>query len=80
MSRRPKRATTARKVRRPAAKQTADPLDGLITAGAKALDLSIDPAWTPAVRTHLRVTLAHGAKVAGFGLPDETEPAPVFKA
>jgi len=79
--RRLKKATTARKVRRrPAARETADPLDGLITAGAKALDLSFDPAWTPAVRTHLRVTLAHGAKVAGFGLPDEAEPAPVFKA
>ena len=77
---RPKMTRAARRVRKAVAKAKPDPLDGLITAGAKALELSIDKTWMPAVRTHLRVTLAHGAKVAGFTLPDGTEPAPVFKA
>jgi len=56
------------------------PGDDFITAGARALGLAIDPAWMPAVRGHLEVTLRHGTAVADFPLPDETEPAPVFKA
>jgi hypothetical protein len=32
------------------------------------------------VRRQLQVTLAHGAKVASFALPDDAEPAPVFEA
>jgi hypothetical protein len=42
--------------------------------------LAIDKSWMTAVREHLRVTLAHGAKVASCPLPDDAEPAPVFKA
>ena len=34
----------------------------------------------PAVRGHLQVTLRLGALVAAFALPDDAEPAPVFKA
>ena len=55
-------------------------LDELIAASAAALDLNIDPAWLPAVRRHLEVTLRLGAQVAGFELPDDAEPAPVFEA
>ena len=63
-----------------AAKPKRDPLDDFIAAGARALDLKIDRAWMPAVRMHLQVTLRHGAQVAAFALPDDAEPAPVFKA
>ena len=59
---------------------TSDPLDAFIDAAAAALQLPIDPAWKSAVRGHLQVTLRHGATVAAFALPDEAEPAPVFKA
>ena len=55
-------------------------LVAFIEAGAKAMDLPLDPAWMPAIRAHLRVTLAHGAAAGDFPLPDETEPAPVFQA
>jgi len=55
-------------------------LDELVKASAAALDLKVDPAWLPAVRGHLEVTLRLGALVAGFDLPDEAEPAPVFEA
>ena len=90
MTRRPRKAKTVRKASRknrstsrkaakPAA-PTRDPLDDLIAAGARALDLKIDEAWMPAVRGHLQVTLRLGALVAVFGLPDDAEPAPVFKA
>ena len=55
-------------------------LDDFIAAGARALELKIDKAWLPTVRSHLEVTLRHGALVASFALPDETDPAPVFEA
>jgi hypothetical protein len=55
-------------------------LDAFIGATARALDLPLDPAWKPAVRDNLKVIFAHAAKVSEFPLPDEAEPAPVFKA
>ncbi|MBX9824141.1 MAG: DUF4089 domain-containing protein [Xanthobacteraceae bacterium] len=88
MTRRPKKQRIARKAAKTAkrskpAKQVkppAHPLDPFIAAGARALELKIDKAWLPAVRSHLEVTLRHGALVASFPLPDETDPAPVFEA
>ena len=58
----------------------ADPLDKLVDAGAQALDIPLEPAWKAEVRTQLQVILRHGAAVAEFPLPDDIEPAPVFKA
>jgi len=86
MMRRPRKAKAVRKVARKVrkiskpAKPKRDPLDDFIAAGARALDLKIDKAWMPAVRGHMQVTLRHGALVAGFALPDDAEPAPVFEA
>lgn len=57
-----------------------DSLDDFITTAATALDLPLDPAWRPAVKANLVVTLQHAAAVAEFPLGDEAEPAPVFKA
>ncbi len=57
-----------------------DPLDDLIDAAARALDLPIEPEWKAAVKTNLQVTLGHGTLVAAFKLPDDAEPAPVFVA
>ena len=57
-----------------------DPLDDLIDAAARALDLPVEPAWKAAVKINLQATLRHGALVAEFKLPDEAEPAPVFVA
>jgi 1-carboxybiuret hydrolase subunit AtzG-like protein len=87
MTRRP-RAAKARRVRprkvRPAVKRARrsrrEPLDEFIAASARALDLKIDEPWKPAVRSHLDVTLRHANRVASFVLPDDAEPAPVFKA
>ena len=55
-------------------------LDDFIAAAAAALDLMLEDAWKPAVKTHLDVTLRHAAVVVEFKLPEEVEPAPVFKA
>jgi len=57
-----------------------DPLDVFIDAAALALQLPIEPAWKPAVKANLAVTLKHAATVAEFALPDDAEPAPVFRA
>jgi hypothetical protein len=90
MTRRPRKAKTVRKVSRKmpykgrkvakTVKPKRDPLDELIAAGGRALDLKIDKAWMPAVRGHLQMTLRLGALVAAYALPDDAEPAPVFKA
>ncbi|KQZ01738.1 hypothetical protein ASD45_13400 [Pseudolabrys sp. Root1462] len=56
-----------------------DKLDSYIEAAAEALNLPLDPAWKPAVKANLAVTLGHAATVAEFALPDEAEPAPIYK-
>jgi hypothetical protein len=55
-------------------------LDEFIAAASAALDLPLDPAWQPSIKANLEVTLRHAATVAEFPLPDEAEPAPIFKA
>jgi hypothetical protein len=55
-------------------------LDELITASARALALPLDPAWHSAIRANLEVTLRLAALVADPPLPDDTEPAAVFRA
>jgi Protein of unknown function (DUF4089) len=57
-----------------------DPLDDFIEAAAKALNLPVEPAWKPAIRANLDVTLKIAAMVEAFPLPDEAEQAPVYRA
>ena len=82
MTRRPRRAKApkSRKIVKVAKPQSRDPLDDFIAGGARALDLKIDKAWMPAVRSSLQVTLRHGASVTAFSLADDAEPAPLFRA
>lgn len=57
-----------------------DKLDDFITASAAALDLPLEESWRPAVKANLEVTLKLANLVAAFPLPDEAEPAPIYKA
>ncbi len=57
-----------------------DPVDAMVTAGAEALGLSIDPAWRKSVAFNLRLIMQHAARVDEFALPDEAEPAPIYQA
>jgi hypothetical protein len=57
-----------------------DPLDDFVDAAARALELPLDPAWRPAVKANLLVTLRQAGLVTEFALPDDAEPAPVFRA
>jgi Protein of unknown function (DUF4089) len=59
-------------------KLISDPLDSFIEAAAQVLDLPLEPAWHPAIKTNLQVILAQAALFAEFALPDEAEPAPIF--
>jgi hypothetical protein len=55
-------------------------LDDYVDAVSKALGLSIDDAWKPAVRANLEGSLRIARLVDEFPLPDDTEPASVFAA
>jgi hypothetical protein len=57
-----------------------DALDDFISAASATLALPLEPEWRPAVKANLEVTLRLAKMVAEFPLPDEAEPAPVFKA
>jgi hypothetical protein len=57
-----------------------DPLDGFIEAAARVLALPLEPQWLPDIKANLAVTLRAAALVADFALPDESEPAPIFRA
>jgi hypothetical protein len=48
-------------------------------AGARALGLKVAKGWMPAVRVNLAVTLRHAASVESLELPDDAEPAPVYR-
>lgn len=49
-------------------------------ANAQTLALPIDPAWRPAITLNLRLLFKHAMMVDEFSLPNDTEPAPVFRA
>ena len=57
-----------------------DSLDSYIDATAQALGLTVEPEWKPAVRANLEVTFRLAGVVAELPLPDDAEPAPVFRA
>lgn len=57
-----------------------DAIDALVTAGAQALALPVDPAWHGSIRFNLQLVLTLAARVDEFPLPDDAEPAPVFHA
>ena len=57
-----------------------DELDRYIAAAADALDLRIEEAWKPAVRSNLEVTLKFARLVEEFTLPDELEPAEIYES
>ena len=59
---------------------SSDPTDDFIEAAASALGIPLDPAWKPAIRGNLEVSLKLARLVDEFPLPDDAEPAPVYKA
>jgi hypothetical protein len=56
------------------------PLDAYIDAAAQALGIPIEPDWKSEISANLTVTFNLAALVAEKELPDDAEPAPIFKA
>lgn len=52
----------------------------IIKAMAPLLGIQVDPAWQATVAANLRAVSAAAGLVLDFPLPDELEPAPVFRA
>jgi hypothetical protein len=59
---------------------TKSDLDAYIDAAAAALNIPVKPEWKSEIRANLEVTFKLGALVAEKELPDDAEPAPVYKA
>jgi len=57
-----------------------DDLDAFIAAGTRLFGIPLRPEWREAIRLHLAISLDHARAVAEFALPDEADPAPVFRA
>jgi len=57
-----------------------DTLDSYIDTAAHALGLTVQPEWKPAVRANLEITFRLATLVAEKALPDDAEPAPIFRA
>jgi len=57
-----------------------DDLDAWLDANAAVLGLPVAPEWRDSVRLHLRITRDHAQRVMEFTLPDDADPAPVFRA
>ena len=55
-------------------------LDALIDAGTTILGIKMEPEWRAAVRMHLAISLDHAAAMLETPLPDNLDPAPVFRA
>ena len=74
---------TARRLRAPARgmrTKKPDALAALVAASAQALALPLERTWHSGVKLNLQLLFTHAAQVDEFLLPDETEPAPVFRA
>ncbi|WP_407157775.1 DUF4089 domain-containing protein [Bradyrhizobium sp. STM 3557] len=57
-----------------------DDLNDYIDAVGRALGLTIEDAWRPAIRANLEVSLRLAKLVDDYKLPDQSEPASVFIA
>jgi Protein of unknown function (DUF4089) len=65
---------------RPHRNHSPDELSALAAAGVKALALPIEPNWQAGITFNLQLLFKHAALIDDFALPDESEPAPVFRA
>jgi 1-carboxybiuret hydrolase subunit AtzG-like protein len=76
----PKISAKSAKAAKPATTAKPDPFDDFVVAAARSLGLPCPKAWQPGVKANVKVTLQLSALFQEFPLPDEAEPAPVFKA
>ena len=51
-----------------------------VTSSAKALGLSLEPSWKEGASQNIETIFKLAAALEAFELPDDIEPAPIFKA
>ena len=56
-----------------------DELNALIEIGTRVLGLQVQPEWQDSIRAHLATNLRLATLVSEFDLPDELDPAPVYR-
>jgi hypothetical protein len=76
----PKLAPSKKRPERLSKARTGSNETTFVAAAAPALGLQMDPAWEASVAFNLQLLMRHAALVNEFALPDEAEPAPVFRA
>jgi hypothetical protein len=54
--------------------------EALMDAMSAALDLELETDWRPGVAQNLAVLFDNARLVEGLALPDESDPAPIYKA
>ena len=55
-------------------------LDAWLDASAVLLGIAVASEWRDAIRLHLGITRDIAQRVLDFPLPDDADPAPVFRA
>lgn len=80
MTRKPKTTQKARPPASPTISAKANSFDALAAASALALALPVEAAWQAGIAQNLRLLFHHASLVDELSLPDDTEPAPVFRA
>jgi len=55
-------------------------LDAFVDSGVKLLKLPLDPAWRESVKANVAVILRQADAVMAVDIPDDADPAPVFRA
>ena len=53
--------------------------DAFMIAAASVLGIPLDPGWHDSIRFHLQLSLRMAVMVQAFDLPDQAEPAPVYR-
>ena len=59
--------------------ENGDSIDAWIGAGVRLLGLPLEPERRPAIRAQLEVALQLGRLVDEFPLPDDVDPAALFR-
>jgi hypothetical protein len=57
-----------------------DELDAWLDANSVLLGITVAPEWRDTVLLHLRITRDMARTILNFPLPDEADPASVFRA
>lgn len=56
-----------------------DAINSLIVANAQVLGLTLDRSWEAGIKFNLQLILRHAALVDEFPLPDDADPAEIFR-